>query len=266
MRSDVEVVISGAAAFTPSGDELAQRRDHPRLSRLSRLALAAVEPALDDAGLGRALGAETGLVLGSAFGPHATNEAFYRGILDGNGGSARLFAATLPSAPLGDISIALRATGLAVALTPGRHAALVALDHALLQLRHRRVERVVLIVADLATPLLGQLLGEPVVDGAAALVIETAAACAARQGRVRGRIVDVACTFAATSAEALKRASDALPAPSPDAARFEAATGSAAALACGLARWLLTAAAGSQLLAAVSDPGGGAAAALFSHD
>ncbi len=256
----IDVVVSGAAAFIPVGDELSQRRDHVRLNRLSRLALAAVEPALDDAGLAKPLGA-TALILGSAFGPHATNEQFYRGFLDGEG-SARAFAATLPSAPLGDISIQLHATGLAMAFTPGRHAALVALAHARRHLLRGRAERVVLIVADLATPLLRQLLHEPVADGAAALVLETAAACAARGGRVRGHLRQVVCSYGAQAMQACMAAVAPAARHSLATPTFDSAT--AVPPACALVSYLIGEEPDDFLLAA-SDPAGGAGAALFSR-
>ena len=113
-----EVVMTGAAALTVEpGASIAPARwagKEARLARMDRLcalALVACDGALVDAALSPTAaewdGERTAIVFGSAFGCHATNEDYYRGFVreGAAGASPRLFAYTLPSSPVGEMSI-----------------------------------------------------------------------------------------------------------------------------------------------------------------
>jgi hypothetical protein len=148
-----------------------------RMDRLCALALVACDAALVDARLvpgGADWQAErTGIVLGTAYGCHATNEAYYRGLLarGADGASPRLFAYTLPSSPVGEISIHHHILGPASTQVAGLVAALDALAEATRHLAQGRVDRVLVAAVDVMTPL-GAHLGAHGEDAAAALVIE----------------------------------------------------------------------------------------------
>jgi 3-oxoacyl-(acyl-carrier-protein) synthase len=132
-----DVLLTGAFVVPPGADPAAaMRRRPPRLARMDRLcvlALAAADGALASAGLDPdALPPERlAVVVGTRFGCHATNEAYYRGLrAEGAAASPRLFAYTLPSSPLGEVSIHLAARGPGETVASGRHAGLEALGRA----------------------------------------------------------------------------------------------------------------------------------------
>jgi 3-oxoacyl-[acyl-carrier-protein] synthase II len=132
-----DVFVSGVAVVDAAADprQARWRTKPPRLARMDRactLALLAAEAALADAGAAPDWdGARVGVVVGTAFGCHATNEEYYRGALDpARGASPRLFAYTLPSSPLGEVSIHLGARGPAEAVVSGGHAGVEAVARA----------------------------------------------------------------------------------------------------------------------------------------
>lgn len=178
-----------------------------RMDRLCALALVAADGALLDAGLSPQApewnGERTAVVLGTAYGCHATNEEFYRGLLAGgaSGASPRLFAYTLPSSPVGEISIHYAIRGPATAVAPGLTAGLAALGSGLRELHSGRADRVLVVAAEVATPLLQELVGNgqtiPLKDGAAALVLDRAGSATAR-----GRLVATRSAFAANDGAA----------------------------------------------------------------
>lgn len=183
-------MVVGAAALLPDAAPLRPARwaSTParlaRMDRLCALALVACDAALLDAELRPGDPAwqpeRTAVVLGTAFGCHATNEDYYRGLRSPEGASPRLFAYTLPSAPVGEISIHHRVQGPTLTLAGSGTAALDALASGLELLDSRRADRVLVVAADVATPLLSGLLGGgSYVDAAAALVLE--------RGRARAR-------------------------------------------------------------------------------
>jgi hypothetical protein len=99
-----------------------------RLDRLSQLVLVAANEALQSA---PPLGAAErgGIVLGTAYGSHLTNELFWRDVLEGGtiAASPSLFTYTLPSAAIGELSIQLDLKGPSLALAVGLSAGLAAL-------------------------------------------------------------------------------------------------------------------------------------------
>jgi hypothetical protein len=147
-----------------------------RMDRLCALGLVAVDGALLDAGLpdGTWNGERTAIAFGTAYGCHATNEEYYRGLLaqGAAGASPRLFAYTLPSSPAGEISIHYGVRGPATTLAPGLTAGLAAVVDGVRQIAAGRADRVLVAAAEVATPLLSQLVGAELNDGAAALVLE----------------------------------------------------------------------------------------------
>jgi 3-oxoacyl-[acyl-carrier-protein] synthase II len=204
-------VVTGIASLrVAAGSPIAPERWNAKPARLARtdrlcaLALVAVDTALGDAGLSPEDAAswdgdQTAVVLGTAFGCHATNEDYYRGYLaEGLGGaSPRLFAYTLPSSPVGEISIHHGIRGPAVALTPGLTAGIDAVTQGLREIAAGRADRVLVAAAEVSTPLLARLLAlsEPPPDAAAALVLERAELAARRGAAPRGRVVGTASAF-----------------------------------------------------------------------
>src|SRR5437867_3600667 len=131
----LDVLITGAGLAPPGVDPVAAtwHRRPPRLARMDRLctlALLAADGAVARAAvdLSAIPGERIAVVVGTRFGCHATNEAYYRGLLAEGvaAASPRLFSYTLPSSPLGELSIHLGARGAAETLCSGRHAGLEA--------------------------------------------------------------------------------------------------------------------------------------------
>ena len=168
------------APSSATGLEVTRWAERParlaRMDRLCALALVACDAALVDAGLSPADASwnpeRTGVVLGSAFGSHATNEAYYRGYLSADGASPRLFAYTLPSSPVGEITIHHRILGPSSTTISGGTAGLDALREALRHLYAGRADRVLVAAVDVATPLLRRLGYDVSHDHAAAVVLE----------------------------------------------------------------------------------------------
>jgi 3-oxoacyl-[acyl-carrier-protein] synthase II len=148
-----------------------------------------------------------GLCFGTAYGCHAVNEAYYRGFLaDGaRGASPRLFAATLPSSPLGELAIALDARGPVLALTEGWHAGLQAVAEAA-RLCHRGQAEVILAGgSDVLSDTLVRLLADwghalDLAEGAVFVVVEQATAARARGVRPLAAILGAGGAFAPTPA------------------------------------------------------------------
>jgi 3-oxoacyl-[acyl-carrier-protein] synthase II len=193
MPSQNDITVIGAGAFVarepgPSKEPLtpAKWATQParlaRMDRLCALALVATDAALLDAGLSDVSGERTAIVLGTAFGCHATNEEYYRGLLKEGpaGASPRLFAYTLPSSPVGEISIHYGIRGPATTAAPGLHAGLAAIAEGITHLEQDRADRVIVVAAEVASALLGELLGHAVRDAAAAVILERG-----RHGRAR---------------------------------------------------------------------------------
>ncbi len=175
-----------------------------RMDRLCGLALVAADGALADAGLSPQdpswNGDRTAVVLGTAYGCHATNEDYYRGLLaqGASGASPRLFAYTLPSSPVGEISIHYGIRGPAVAIAPGMTAGIDVLSAALREIRSGRADPVIAVAADVGTPTLQRLAAIPTLaDSSAALLLERTADSAVRGSSPRARILATASAFSA---------------------------------------------------------------------
>src|SRR5262249_55408336 len=146
-------------------------------------------------------------VFGSAYGCHATNEDYYRGVVREGaiGASPRLFAYTLPSSPVGEISIHYGVRGPATALCNGLTSGLDAFAEGLALLESGRAARALVRPAEVATPLLARILAGdgPSLsaaaprDAAAALLLERAGDAAARGASPRGRLLAADAQFRA---------------------------------------------------------------------
>ncbi|MGZ3442175.1 MAG: beta-ketoacyl synthase N-terminal-like domain-containing protein, partial [Polyangia bacterium] len=212
-----DVVITGVSALTATpGAAITPTRwagSPARLSRMDRLcalALVACDGALLDGALTPSApewnGARTAIVLGTAYGCHATNEDYYRGLVrDGTlGASPRLFAYTLPSSPVGEVSIHFGVRGPAVALANGLASGIDALAEGVATVAEGRADRALVCAVDVATPLLARILagggdslydGAPLVDAAAGRVVERASDASARGATPRGRLLGAAAAF-----------------------------------------------------------------------
>lgn len=186
-----DIYIAGAASFVareagPTKESLQPARwaQKPaklsRMDRLCALALVAADGALVNAGCPTLDSERTAVVFGSAYGCHATNEEYYRGLLQEGpaGASPRLFAYTLPSSPVGEISIHYGIRGPATTACPGWHAGLAALAEGVEHLRSGRADRVLVVAAEVASELLQRLTGGAVRDASAAVLLS-------RSGRAR---------------------------------------------------------------------------------
>jgi len=205
-----DVVITGAAALSVApGAAITPARwaDKParltRMDRLCALALVACDGALVDGQLAPSAaewnGERTAVVLGTAYGCHATNEDYYRGFVreGAAGASPRLFAYTLPSSPVGEISIHYGVRGPTLVLANGLVSSVDALAEGVALVAEGRADRALVCAAEVATPLLAKLVGDSIVDAAAALVVERAADAGARGATPRGRLLAAASSFAA---------------------------------------------------------------------
>jgi 3-oxoacyl-[acyl-carrier-protein] synthase II len=204
------IAISGAGTATaPAPDDLAEpvRGRAARAERVSRLALAAADAALLDAGLRLVDGeprAGIGIVVGTAFGCFLTNAAYQHRVAAGGPAAAspRLFAATVSNAAAGEVGVAYRLGGPAITLTAGAAAGLVALGHAADLLQAGRAGALLAGGVDAAGDALaawqrdgGLDAGRPSTEAAALLVLERPDAAAARGARIRGTILGHAAGF-----------------------------------------------------------------------
>jgi 3-oxoacyl-(acyl-carrier-protein) synthase len=126
------VVIGQSRLDSDSGRSLAAAAGKPvrlaRMDRYTRLALLCADAAVHDAGLDpvRWPAERVALVLGSAAGCYESNALFREALAQGEP-SPRVFAATLPSTPLGEIAIALGAAGPQLCFAQGGGSGLLAL-------------------------------------------------------------------------------------------------------------------------------------------
>lgn len=210
-RNSCDVVLSGAALLeVPAGSELraADWLHRParlgRMDRLCGLALLAADAALKQAQIQPATwdGERVGVVLGTAHGCHATNEEYYRGLLaeGARGVSPRLFAYTLPSSPVGEVTIHYGARGPARTLASGCTAGLSALGSAWRLCSTGRCDRVIVIAADVASETLAKL-GIRGRDAAAALMVERSDALEERGGKRLAQVAAYGEAFAGGAPE-----------------------------------------------------------------
>jgi hypothetical protein len=169
-----------------------------RMDRLCGLALVAADGALGTAALSPADAAlwdpdRTAIVVGTAYGCHATNEEYYRGVVTGGPANAspRAFAYTLPSSPAGEISIHHGVRGPSETMATGLTSGLEALALGASLVGGGRATRAIVVAVDVATPLLAKLLRSSVpslADAAAGFVLERADDAATRGATPRARI------------------------------------------------------------------------------
>jgi 3-oxoacyl-[acyl-carrier-protein] synthase II len=279
-----DVVITGASALAVApGAAIAPARwaDKParlaRMDRLCALALVACDGALVDAALSPAApewhGERTAIVLGTAYGCHATNEDYYRGLLREGpaGASPRLFAYTLPSSPVGEISIHYGVRGPTLVLANGLTSSVDALAEGVALVADGRADRALVCAAEVATPLLSKLVHGEVVDAAAALVVERASDASARGATPRGRLLSAAASFAAAARDeavhaAIERALADADVTEPAIRRVvdgsDAPGALSAAALISLARWLVAGEHDALALLCASDEAGAGSAAV----
>lgn len=198
-------VLAAGALFPDAGQPLsaltealpARRAVLSRMDRLCGLALCAVDGALAGAldrwsGSAGASPEHTGIVFGSALGCHKTDEDYYRGVLRGEP-SPRLFAYTLPSSPVGEISIHYGLTGPGLAVVSGGTAGLEALSEAQALFRSGQARSCLVAAAEVASPALGST---AVGDGAAALWVVAPGEPLDAYGPVLGAVTGVATAYA----------------------------------------------------------------------
>jgi hypothetical protein len=139
------------------------------MDRYTRLALAATDAAVHDAGLDPATWSRerVAVLVASALGCYESNVAFRESLAAGEP-SPRAFAATLPSTPAGEIAIAFRAAGPQLAFAQGRGAELLALAEARRLLATQRADLAIVVRTD-APP--AELRSVYAGDGAAAWIV-----------------------------------------------------------------------------------------------
>jgi hypothetical protein len=245
----------------------------PRLGRMDRqcvLALLAAEAALVDAGIDPTSWPATwrservAVAVGTAFGCHATNADYYRGLIEGGprNASPRLFAYTLPSSPLGEVTIHFGARGPAETVGSGAHAGLDAVARAAARCARGEADVAIAVVLEVEGATLPSL-GLRCPGGAVALVIERTA----ERGRAilvgSGGAFDPDAPHSAAAAATARAVGDAGLAQAPAPLSVEEGVGALPA-ANALARWLLgPKTAGDPCLAVATDGAGGATALLL---
>ena len=142
------------------------------MDRLCALAVVAVDRALAGACIDPAAwqGERVATLVGTQFGCMATNEAYYRELLL-QGASPRVFTYTLPSSPLGEVTIHFGARGPGETWVSGPLAGLEALGRAGRLCETGRSDLAIVIAVEAAPPSLVEM-GFSLKDGAIALVVE----------------------------------------------------------------------------------------------
>ena len=222
-------VDRGAGYHRPGGARLAALADlsglgalvPPALSRRmsppARMAVAAMQLALSDAGLGEGTDhAATGIVTGTAFGPAWVTEQLLRQIFERgpDQASPALFTESVASASAAQMAMAIRARGPNQTLTQREASDLLALGAAAQWIRDGRAERVLVGVVEESVPVLHALLdrfralaradrfgpersrpfdrhrnGMMAAEGAAVAVLESTAGAASRGARPICRLI-----------------------------------------------------------------------------
>jgi hypothetical protein len=179
-------------ALLPAGAPAGRAGQLQRMDRLCALAACAVERALDSRpGLTRTPAwkpEHTGVLFASQYGCHKTDEQYLRSALDGQP-SPRLFAYTLPSSPVGEVSILHGLLGPGLAVVSGRTAGLEAVAEAQ-GLIGSACAACLVVAAEVAGPALA---AEPLADVAAALLLVAAGSEHAQATPNLGQVVAVCC-------------------------------------------------------------------------
>ena len=199
-----DIYFTGASRFDPAPVKLQPERwalkpaRLGRMDRLCALALVAVDAALLDARVdpSRWNAERIAVVVGTAFGCHATNEEYFRGLLaEGpRGASPRLFAYTLPSSPVGEITIHYCARGPADTLVCGRRAGVEALATAARICAAGLADLAIAVAVEVGGGTLATL-GHAVTDGAAAVVVERGEEARGRNATLLSEIAGAASAF-----------------------------------------------------------------------
>lgn len=196
--------LSGLGALLPPA--LSRRMSPP-----ARMAVAAMQLALRDAGIGEGADhATTGIVTGTAFGPAWVTEQLLKQIFTQgpDQASPALFTESVASASAAQMALSIRARGPNQTLTQREASDLLALGEAARWIRDGRAERVLVGVVEEGVPVLHAVLdrfhalaraspfgperarpfdrhrnGITAAEGAAVAVLESAAAAAARGAR-----------------------------------------------------------------------------------
>lgn len=198
-----------------------------RMSPPARMAVAAMQLALADAGLAQGIDhATTGIVTGTAFGPAWVTEQLLRQILlqGPEQASPALFTESVASASAAQMALAIRARGPNQTLTQREASDLLALGEGARWIRDERCERVLVGVVEEGVPILHALLdrfqalaredpfgperarpfdrhrnGLTAAEGAAVVVLESAATAAARGARPLCRLLAHGAAFDPTA-------------------------------------------------------------------
>jgi hypothetical protein len=142
------------SSYSAAPPELARGAQLLRMDRLCGLSLCAADEALlAAAAVGRWRPESTAILIGSAYGCHKTDEEFLRSVFTGQP-SPRLFAYTLPSSPIGEVSIQHRLTGPGSSIVSGRTAAIEALAEACALLLSSQAAACLVLGCDVASPAL----------------------------------------------------------------------------------------------------------------
>ncbi len=136
-------------ALWPSAPERVGRMD-----RASAHALLVAHRALSRAGFGGSAPAELAVVVGTSLGCAEVNERYHRALVErgAEGASPILFAQTIPSAPAGEVAIALGARGFATTVMAGRCSGVAALVAARRALALGRADSALVIAGDTLGP------------------------------------------------------------------------------------------------------------------
>ncbi len=149
-----------------------------RMDRLCGLALCAADRVLlTGPAVGRLSPLTTAVVLGTAQGCHKTDEEYYRGVLGGEP-SPRLFAYTLPSSPIGEVSIQHGLLGPSLCIVSGRTAGLEALGEAQLLLSLGDASACLVLACEVAAPAVFENSKDAALCDAAVAVLLTGSATA----------------------------------------------------------------------------------------
>lgn len=197
--------VLAAAAIFPAADEplaaLLPKESPPgragqlqRADRLCGLAVCSVERALAASPLVADPAwqpEKTGVLLGSSHGCHKTDELYLKSVLDGQP-SPRLFAYTLPSSPVGEISILHGLMGPGLSVVSGRSAGLEALAEAQTLLGRGPTTASIVVAAEVADPAWP---AEPLHDAAVALILSPVGSPLAQGGAVSGHVVTTSSAF-----------------------------------------------------------------------
>lgn len=168
-------VLSSATLFPPSGAALSSPGRSGQLLRMDRLCGLALCVAdrvlLAPQTVGHFDPDTTAVFVGSSYGCHKSDEDFFRSLIAGQP-SPRLFAYTLPSSPVGEVSIHHGLRGPGLSIVSGRVAGLEALAQAASMLDRGQAQTCLVIVCEVASPALVESATDAVLcDGAAAILL-----------------------------------------------------------------------------------------------